>query len=140
MTTIPTPRRVITHVREHLTDNAAWAVLLLSAALEATWATALGASQGFTHLGPTLLFALTAPASMIGLSLGMLRIPVGTAYAVWTGLGAVLTVGYAATTGTELLTTAKILALALIVGCTIGLKATHPHPPEPQGTSTPPTP
>lgn len=140
MTTTPTPRRVITHVREHLTDNAAWAVLLLSAALEATWATALGASHGLTHLGPTLLFALTAPASMIGLSLGMLRIPVGTAYAVWTGLGAVLTVGYAATTGTEPLTTAKILALALIVGCTIALKATHPHPPEPQPTSTPPTP
>ncbi len=54
--------------------SAAWLMLLASAVLEAVWATALGNSDGFTHLLPTLVFAVTATLSMIGLGLRTLDI------------------------------------------------------------------
>lgn len=79
----------------------AWLILLVSAVLEAVWATALGLSDGFTRPLPTLVFALTASLSMVGLGLAVKSIPLGTAYAVWVGIGAALTVGWAMATGVE---------------------------------------
>lgn len=99
-----------------------WAILLVSAVLEAVWANALAASQGFTRLAPTLLFLVTTTMSSIGLAIAMRRIPTGTAYAVWTSVGTVLTVVYASATGAEQLSWLKGLFLAGIVGCVIGLK------------------
>ncbi|MFJ7750120.1 DMT family transporter [Arthrobacter sp. NPDC097144] len=99
-----------------------WIVLLLSAVLEAVWATALDASAGFTVLLPTLVFLAAGIASMVGLSYAMKFIPVSTAYAVWTGLGAVLTVAYAMIFGNEAPGILKILFLAGIIGCVVGLK------------------
>ncbi|WP_329792750.1 SMR family transporter [Lentzea sp. DG1S-22] len=92
-----------------------WAVLLASAVLEAVWATAL--SQG-----AYVLFVVAATLSMVGLSVGMKRIPVGTAYAVWVGVGAALTVTWAMITGEEPVSAWKIVFLAGIIGCVIGLK------------------
>ena len=69
-----------------------WVVLLGSAVLEAVWATALSE-------GAYVLFLIAATLSMVGLSFGMKRIPVGTAYAVWVGIGAALTVTWAMITG-----------------------------------------
>ncbi|MFC7956292.1 DMT family transporter [Rhodococcoides kroppenstedtii] len=103
----------------------AWIVLLVSGILEAVWATALGRSAGFTRLTPTIVFAVALILSMIGLSVAMRSIPTGTAYAVWVGIGASLTVAYAMITGAE---TASLLRIALIVGlvgCVIGLKLAH---------------
>ena len=100
----------------------AWLVLLASAVLEAVWATALGLSDGFTRPLPTLVFALTAALSMAGLGLAVKSIPLGTAYAVWVGIGAALTVGWAMATGVEPASPLKLLFIAGIVGCAAGLK------------------
>jgi len=99
-----------------------WVILLVSAVLEAVWANALAASQGFTLLAPTLLFLVATTLSSVGLAIAMRRIPTGTAYAVWTSVGTVLTVIYASATGAEELSWLKGLFLAGIVGCVIGLK------------------
>ena len=99
-----------------------WIVLLLSAVLEAVWATALDASAGFTVLVPSLIFLAAGILSMVGLSYAMNFIPISTAYAVWTGLGAVLTVAYAMVFGNEQPGLLKILFLAGIIGCVVGLK------------------
>ncbi|WP_312178404.1 multidrug efflux SMR transporter [Arthrobacter sp.] len=100
----------------------AWIVLILSAVLEAVWATALEASNGFTVLLPSVVFAVAAALSMAGLGYAMKFIPISTAYAVWTGLGAVLTVAWAMVTGSEEPGVLKVLFLAGIIGCVIGLK------------------
>ncbi|MGW7514233.1 DMT family transporter [Streptomyces sp. NPDC054796] len=102
-----------------------WLVLALSGVLEAVWATALGKSEGFSRLVPSLIFALALAGSMGGLAYAMRDLPVGTAYAVWVGIGAVLTVLYAMLTGGESVNTLKVVFLVLIVGSVIGLKAAH---------------
>jgi quaternary ammonium compound-resistance protein SugE len=102
-----------------------WLVLVLSGVLEAVWATALGRTEGFTRLTPTIVFAAALAASMAGLAYAMRGLPVGTAYAVWVGIGAALTAGYAMWTGQEPLTAVRLLLLAGIVGCVVGLKLTH---------------
>ena len=100
----------------------AWLILLASAVLEAVWATALGLSDGFTRPLPTVVFAVTASLSLAGLGLAVKSIPLGTAYAVWVGAGAALTVGWAMATGVEPASPLKLLFIAGIVGCAVGLK------------------
>ena len=102
-----------------------WPVLIASAVLEAVWATALDRSQGFTRLGPSILFLVTLVLSMAGLAYAMRELPVGTSYAVWVGIGAVLTVVYAMITGAESASVVKVLLLGGIVGCVVGLKLVH---------------
>ena len=99
-----------------------WVILIASGVLEAVWATALGASKNFPRLWPTVLFVVALALSMAGLAFAMTAIPVGTAYAVWVGIGAVLTVAYAMIFGTEKVSVVKILLLLGIIGCVIGLK------------------
>jgi quaternary ammonium compound-resistance protein SugE len=103
----------------------AWIVLVLSGVLEAVWATALGKSEGLTKLAPSLVFVGGLAASMAGLGYAMRELPVGTAYAVWVGIGAVLTVVYAMVTGDEPVSVLRLLFLAMIVGGVIGLKSVH---------------
>ncbi|MFD3810158.1 DMT family transporter [Rhodococcus sp. NPDC058639] len=103
----------------------AWIVLVLSGVLEAVWATALGKSDGFTRLWPTVIFGVTVVASMAGLAYAMRTLPVGTSYAVWVGIGAALTVGYAMVTGSESATLVKLLLITGIVACVVGLKLVH---------------
>ncbi|MBR7192819.1 multidrug efflux SMR transporter [Gordonia sp. SCSIO 19800] len=102
-----------------------WIVLIVSGVLEAVWATALGKSEGFSKLGPTAVFGVALVASMVGLAYAMRDLPVGTAYAVWVGIGAVLTVVYAMATGEEPVSLLKALFLVTIVGGVIGLKLAH---------------
>jgi quaternary ammonium compound-resistance protein SugE len=102
-----------------------WLVLIVSGVLEAVWATALGRSEGFTRWAPTAVFAVALVASMAGLAYAMRGLPIGTAYAVWVGIGAALTAGYAMWTGQEPLSVVRVLLLAGLVGCVIGLKLTH---------------
>jgi quaternary ammonium compound-resistance protein SugE len=101
----------------------AWIVLILSGVLEAVWASALAASQGFRKWKPAALFVITSAASMIGLAYAMRELPVGTAYAVWVGIGACLTAVWAMITRQEKATVARIALLALLVGSVVGLKA-----------------
>ena len=99
-----------------------WLVLVLSGVLEAVWATALGRSEGFTRLAPTVVFGVALVASMSGLAYAMRELPTGTSYAVWVGIGACLTVAYGMATGAESVSLAKILLVLGIVACVIGLK------------------
>lgn len=103
----------------------AWIVLVISGVLEAVWATALGKSEGFSKLGPSILFGVTLMLSMGGLAYAMRTLPTGTSYAVWVGIGASLTVAYAMITGSESSSFVKILLILGIVGCVVGLKALH---------------
>jgi quaternary ammonium compound-resistance protein SugE len=100
----------------------AWLVLIASGVLEAVWATALSKSEGFSRLGPSLAFVVALGFSMAGLATAMRTLPVGTSYAVWVGIGAVLTVGYAALTGDEPASLTTLLLIAGIVACIAGLK------------------
>lgn len=100
----------------------AWIILVASGVLEAVWATALGKSEGFSKLGPTIVFAVAILASMVGLALAMREIPIGTAYAVWVGIGASITVSYAMIFGGESTSVIKVLLILGLVGCVIGLK------------------
>ncbi len=99
-----------------------WLILIISGVLESVWATALGRSEGFTRLGPTLVFGGALLASMVGLGIAMRDIPIGTAYAVWVGIGAALTVAYAMVTGSEPVSWARVLLILGLVGCIVGLK------------------
>lgn len=100
----------------------AWLVLVLSGVLEAVWASALSASQGFRRRGPTVMFVVALVASMSGLAFAMTELPTGTAYAVWVGIGASLTVVWAMVSRQERASTARVLLLLLLVACVIGLK------------------
>lgn len=67
----------------------AWILLLFAGLLETVWALALKESDGFSKLGPSVVFAIAGTASVVMLALALRELPVGTAYAVWTGIGAV---------------------------------------------------
>lgn len=101
----------------------AWLVLVASGVLEAVWATAMDRSNGFCRLAPSLIFVVALFFSMAGLAFAMRSLPTGTSYAVWVGVGAVLTVGYAMLTGDESASPIKVLLIAGVVGCIAGLKA-----------------
>lgn len=113
----------------------AWALLVASGVLEAVWAASLASSDGFSRPGPTALFLLTVAASTVGLARAMRVIGVGTAYAVWTGIGTLLTVAWSVTTGAETLTPVRALLLAGIVGCVVGLKLVDGGGAPPSGVS-----
>ena len=100
----------------------AWIVLILSGVLEAVWAAALDESEGFSRLAPSIIFLIALALSMAGLAFAMRSIPLGTAYAVWVGIGVVLTVVYAMATGGEAVSVAKVILLGGIVICVMGLK------------------
>jgi len=99
-----------------------WIVLIVSGLLEAVWATALGKSAGFTKLWPSVIFGVALIASMAGLAFAMRDISTGTAYAVWVGIGASLTVLYAMIFGGEPASLIKVLLILGLVGCIVGLK------------------
>ncbi|MCG7311124.1 multidrug efflux SMR transporter [Brachybacterium sp. ACRRE] len=99
-----------------------WIVLVLSGLMEAVWATALGRSEGFSRLTPSIVFAVGLVLSMAGLAFAMRDLPTGTAYAVWVGIGATVTVLFAIVTGAEAVSVLKVLFLAMIIGGVIGLK------------------
>lgn len=102
-----------------------WLVLVFSGVLEAVWAVALGKSEGFSRPIPSVVFAVALLLSMGGLAYAMRDLPTGTAYAVWVGIGASLTVIYGMITGVELVSALRLVFLALIIGGVVGLKAVH---------------
>lgn len=102
----------------------AWFVLVLSGVLEAVWATALGASDGFTEPAATAIFLVSVVLSMIGLAWAMKSLPISVAYAVWVGIGAGLAVIYAMVWGAEPATLPRIIFLTGIIAAIAGLKAT----------------
>lgn len=99
-----------------------WVVLVVSGVLEAVWATALSASDGFKKVVPTIVFVAGMALSMAGLGYAMTGIPVGTAYAVWVGIGASLTVALAIVRRQEAASFARIALVLGLVACVAGLK------------------
>ncbi len=100
----------------------AWFVLVISGVLEAVWASALSRAEGFSRLGPSVVFVVALTLSMLGLGVAMRSLPPGTSYAVWVGIGAALTVAYAMLTGAESASTVKVWLIFGIVACVAGLK------------------
>ena len=103
-----------------------WIILVIAGLLEVVWAIGLKYTHGFTRLTPSVITLTAMIVSIVLLSWAMRSLPVGTSYAVWTGIGAV----GAAITGILLLgesaSLARIASLALIVAGIIGLKlSTH---------------
>jgi len=92
-----------------------WALLFCAGLLEVAWAYAMKQSEGFTRLEPTLLTIAAMIASFWLLSLSLRTLPLGTAYAVWTGIGAVGTFLVGIAILGEAATPMRLLAAALIV-------------------------
>ncbi len=101
-----------------------WIILIIAGLLEVTWAVGLKYTHGFTRLMPTLwtLAAMLGSISMLGLALRTL--PLGTAYAIWTGIGTVGTVIYGIVALDEPASAVRLACIAMIVGGIIGLKLT----------------
>jgi quaternary ammonium compound-resistance protein SugE len=99
-----------------------WLVLLASSVLEAVWASALGASDDLSKPLPVAVFVVAMALSMAGLGIALRGIPVGTAYAVWTGLGGAMAVTYSMATGAESATMAKALLLGAMLMCVVALR------------------
>jgi len=102
-----------------------WIILIAAGSLEAVWAAALhrtSQTTGRRRLLPGALFLVSVLASTGGLAIAMQTIPTGTAYAVWVGVGVVLTSAYAMATRVEPASAARILLLGGIVACVAGLK------------------
>ena len=100
-----------------------WLILIASAVFEAVWATALGMSDGPRRPVPTLVFVVAGVISMVGLARAAKHLPIGTAYSVWVGIGASLTVIWSMATGAESVTAGKVVFLTGIIGAIVGLKA-----------------
>ena len=102
-----------------------WVILVLSGAFEAVWAIALDRSVGFTRLWPSVVFFAALFVSMGGLAIALKQLPVGTAYAVWVGIGASIAIVWSFATGQEAFTLLKALFLTMIIGGIIGLKVVN---------------
>lgn len=100
----------------------AWVVLVAAGFMEAVWAVSLQKSDGFSNLIPTLTFVLALVLSMVGLAFALKSLPLGTAYAVWVGIGAAATVVYGMISGSEPISAIRILLIVGLVGCVAGLK------------------
>ncbi len=104
----------------------AWVYLVAAGVTEIIWAVGLKHSDGFKKLGPSIFTIIVMLLSFVLLSQAMRKLPLGTAYAVWTGIGAVGTVIYGMARLNEPRDIPRILCVALIVGGIVGLKALTP--------------
>lgn len=104
----------------------AWMTLLVAGLFEIAWATGLKYTDGFTRLAPTLLTVTAMIISMFLLGLAARHLPIGTAYAVWVGIGAIGTFLLGIVLFQEPATAARILCAGLIVAGIVGLKLLAP--------------
>ncbi|MBL0554377.1 quaternary ammonium compound efflux SMR transporter SugE [Aeromonas caviae] len=99
-----------------------WLLLLLAGLFEVAWAIGLKCTDGFSRPLPTLLTLIAMAVSVLLLAMAVKQLPLGTAYAVWTGIGAVGTVLMGIWLFNEPATLARVLCLLLIIGGILGLK------------------
>lgn len=100
----------------------AWVILLLAGLLEVTWAVGLKYTEGFSKLWPTVGTAVALIASMALLGLALRTLPLGTAYAVWTGIGTVGTAILGIVLFDEPATAFRLVCIGLIVTGILGLR------------------
>ena len=105
-----------------------WAVLFIAGLFEVVWAVAMDYSDGFTIWYYDIIVAVFLIGSTLLLAKALnMGIPVGTAYAVWTGIGAVGTITVSVALGNETLTLLKTLFVMMIITGIIGLQMTSGH-------------
>lgn len=102
----------------------AWVTLFIAGLLETVWALFLKQSEGFTRLVPTIGFVISMALSMFLLAIALKTLPVGSAYAVWTGIGAAGTAIVGMLWLGESKDPFKILSLLMLIGGIIGLRIT----------------
>lgn len=104
--------------------NRAWLLLFVAGLFEAGWAVGLEYADGFTDLRATAWVVVTMAISVYLLAQAVRGLPVGTAYAVWTGIGAVLTAAYGILVFDEPAGLTRLLFIGLIIAGIVGLQTT----------------
>jgi len=104
----------------------AWVILVIAGLFEIGWAIGMKYTDGFTRLWPTIGTVLAMIISVWLLGIAMKSLPVGTAYSVWVGVGAVGTVVLGIVLFAEPANAARLISVALIIGGIIGLKLATP--------------
>ncbi len=104
-----------------------WLVLVIAGLLEMCWAVGLKYSQGFTKLGPSIFTVIGMIASFYFLSLALKNLPLGTAYALWTGIGTVGTVILGIILFKEPIDLIRLVFIGFIIIGIAGLKIVSPH-------------
>jgi quaternary ammonium compound-resistance protein SugE len=104
----------------------AWLILILAGLFEVAWAIGLKYTDGFTRLWPSMATIAAIALSMGLLGVAMRTLPVGTAYAVWVGVGAVGTVILGIVLLDEPANAARMISVALIIAGIVGLKLATP--------------
>jgi quaternary ammonium compound-resistance protein SugE len=122
-----------------------WAILVVAGLFEVGWAVGLKYSEAFTRFWPSVATAIALAASMILLAVALRSLPLGTAYTIWTGIGAIGTVVLGIALFGEPATAARLSCIALILVGIVGLKLTTSTVPpttavEATTNNTPPTP
>ncbi len=102
----------------------AWIILFFAGLLEVTWAVGLKYTEGFTRLVPSIVVSAAIVGSMILLAIAVRTLPIGTAYAVWVGIGALGAAVLGIVLFHEPVTAARILFLTMLLVSIIGLKLT----------------
>jgi len=100
----------------------AWFILMIAGLLEVVWAIGLKYSEGLTRFWPSVITVITLLLSFWLLGLAMRTLPIGTAYGVWVGIGAVGTVIFGIVFLSEPAGAARLFSVALIISGIIGLK------------------
>lgn len=104
----------------------AWVILVLAGLFEVGWAIGLKYSEGFTRLWPSIWTVFAMIISVLLLGVAMKSLPVGTAYSIWVGVGAVGTVILGIVLLGEPVNAARLISVALIVAGIVGLKLATP--------------
>jgi len=104
----------------------AWIYLLLAGLFEVVWAIGLKYTDGFTRLWPTLGTVTAMIVSIVLLAMAVKTLPIGTAYAIWTGIGAIGAVAFGIVLFGDPATPPRLLCIVLIVAGIAGLKLTAP--------------
>lgn len=105
----------------------AWVVLFVAGLFEVGWAVCLKYAKGFTQLKPTVGFVAFMLASVYLLGVSLKSLPLGTAYTVWTGIGAVGTVVLGIILFGESVDLRRLICIGLIIAGIVGLKLSSPH-------------
>lgn len=102
-----------------------WLFLIVAGLLEIVWAVGLKYTDGFSKLVPSIITALAMIVSFVFLSLALRTIPIGTGYAIWTGIGATGTLIFGMWFLGESKDLIRVVCVVVIISCIVLLKITH---------------
>jgi quaternary ammonium compound-resistance protein SugE len=105
----------------------AWLLVIVAGLFEVVWASLLPETQGFRRLWPSVGFVASLAVSMALLAVAVRTLPIGTAYAVWVGIGAIGTVAVSVVVHHQATSLANLVALAGLLAAIVAVKLTAPH-------------